>query len=525
MSIELIRDMINFEKLVGEGTGQMMVNGDIILGERSPEIVNVLSMGGKVVVSSNETIDDKIIIEGKMLFEVLYSSNDGNAGIYKVSAASNFNHNIQIPGTLSHMPCKIDTRIEHMDYDTISNRKIKVNAIININGMTYDKNVIEAITDIKGQDIQVLKNRIAVDEFVVENSGQSIIKGKFETGDNLINSIIKSDVFVHKKDISIEDGKAVINACARIKLLYDNNDGEISSVEQDVPFTSELNVPDMKPDMKCDVTFRIEDAYDEIKEDENGDRKIIECEVVIDSKAKAYSKKEIENVVDAYSPVQRYEIEKETVRAISYFGEGWDSEGIKERIAIPMDIKPVGKIKNLISKPVLTDVKVVEDKVVLEGIVNCCLIYAVAAGGAGGVEDGGVASYEEDIPFKATIDIPGTKIDMIVDANANICDVGYEAQSDKNVEVKMIVECTAKVYSKNTCDVAKGAMEAELPESAKNMPSIVIYVIQKNDTLWKIAKKYSTTIEDIATLNEIENPEMLECGMKLLIPKKKFMKQ
>ena len=37
-------------------------------------------------------------------------------------------------------------------------------------------------------------------------------------------------------------------------------------------------------------------------------------------------------------------------------------------------------------------------------------------------------------------------------------------------------------------------------------------------------KKYSTTIEDIVSLNELENPDMLEDGKKLLIPKKKFMK-
>lgn len=270
--------------------------------------------------------------------------------------------------------------------------------------------------------------------------------------------------------------------------------------------------------MKCDLCFKIADAYDEIKEDEDGNKRIIETEIVIDYKGKAYGKKEFENVIDAYSPMQRYEMEKEAVKTISYFAEGNESESIKERITIPVDAKPVHKIKNLIVKPIVTEVKALEDKIVVEGIVNCCLIYLVAS------EEGGIASHEEDISFKSVINMLGVRIDMVPEVEMNLCDVGFEHVSDKNIDIKMLALSKAKAYNKTTCDISRGAVEAELPDSVKNMPSLVVYIIQHNDTLWKIAKKYSTTIEDIVSLNELENPDMLEYGRKLLIPKKKFMK-
>lgn len=518
MSIELIRDMINYEKLVGEGTGQMMVNGDIILGERSPEILNILNMDGKVTISSSECIEDKVILEGKMNFEVLYSSHDEGGSLHKVSAVSNFNHNIQVPGTKPHMPCKVETRIDHMDFEQVNNRKLKVNAIINIGGMVYEKNVVEAVTDIKAQDVQVLKNTVAVDELVAENSGQSIVRGKFEISGGSIESIVKREVFIYKKDVAVEDGKAVLSASARVRVLFENPEGETGALEQDVPFTSELNIPDLKHGMKCDVSTKVADVYDEIKEDENGTKNIIETEIVIDFHGRAYGKKEIENVVDAYSPSQRYEMEKETIKAISFFGEGSENEAIKERITLPDDVKPISKVKNMLVKPLITDTKVVEDKVIVEGLVNCCLIYLAA------VEEGGVASYEEDIPFKTVVEMPGARIDMLPEVELHVFDIGFDQATDKNVDVKMIAVSKAKAFSKMTCDISKGALEAELPDSVKNMPSIVIYTVQNNDTLWKIAKKYSTTIEDIVTLNDLENPEMLDQNMKLLIPKKMFMK-
>jgi hypothetical protein len=520
MSIELIRDLINYENMIGEGNGQTMVNGDIILGERSQEIMNILHMDGKATITSSECFEDKVSIEGKMSFELLYSSNDSKESMNKINAVSNFSHIIQIPGTKEHMLCKTDVRIEHIGVEQINNRKIKVNAIINLMGKVYQKSVVEAIVDIKAQDIQVLKNNIAIDEFVAENAGQSIVKGKIELLEDelAINTVLKRDIAIMKKNIHIDEGKIVINANAQIRLLYDDEQGNLNDKEYEIPFSSELYIPNLKGDMKCDVVFHVEEAYDEIKEDDSGNRKIIETEIIVGSKVKAYSKKEIDNVVDAYSPNQRYEMEREILKPLSFFGEGTSIESFNEKMSFPVDVKPIKSVLNCIAKPVATDIKAIENKVIVEGIINCCLIYLAST------EEGGLTSYEEELPFKSLIDIPGVKIEMLSEAEIMLNSIGFDVLPENQVALKMTITANAKVYNKAISDVSIGAFEAELPENIVNMPSLVIYSVQHNDSLWKIAKKFNTTIEDIVELNEIDNPDVLQIGRKLLIPKKSFMK-
>ena len=51
------------------------------------------------------------------------------------------------------------------------------------------------------------------------------------------------------------------------------------------------------------------------------------------------------------------------------------------------------------------------------------------------------------------------------------------------------------------------------------MAGAVIYMVQPGDTLWKIAKRYRTTVENILAVNEIENPDLIYPGQKLLIIK------
>ncbi|TDT62339.1 DUF3794 and LysM peptidoglycan-binding domain-containing protein [Fonticella tunisiensis] len=521
MSVELIRDMINYEKLIGEGISQTMVNGDIVIPERNPEIAKVLNMDTRVSILSSEVVEDRIIIEGKMDFDILYSSSDDNRGIYKVSATSNFTHNIQVPGALPRMSCKIATNIEHKDYEPINapTKKIKVNAVVNIKGMVYEKEAAETIVDIKGEDVQILKDKVRVDEYVGDNSQQTIIKGKIEIPEDMeeVKDILKYNVHIHKKDVSVYEGKIVVNACALMEVVYDTRSNDIKHGEQDVAFTHEIEMPEVKPGMKCDENFRIDDVICTPVENEAGEKRAIEIEAGVSIGVKVFMTREMENIIDAYSSQARYEIEKENIKVTSLFGENSDSQTIKERIVLPEDQEPIDVVKYMVTNPIITDVKIVEDKVIVEGVVNCSLMYTVT-------DDRGMTSFEEELPFKSTVEIPGTRIDMISEVDVNIEHASHDKVSQKEVDIKIIVGCSAKVFYKINMDIVKSVVEAEIPDNIKNMPTIVIYMVQPNDTLWKIAKKYCTTVEDILKLNDLENPDHIEAGMKLLIPKKMFIK-
>lgn len=52
-----------------------------------------------------------------------------------------------------------------------------------------------------------------------------------------------------------------------------------------------------------------------------------------------------------------------------------------------------------------------------------------------------------------------------------------------------------------------------------NSSSLVIYFVKEGDTLWKIAKKFKSTMEEIATVNNIEDVDKLNVGEQLYIPK------
>ena len=56
-------------------------------------------------------------------------------------------------------------------------------------------------------------------------------------------------------------------------------------------------------------------------------------------------------------------------------------------------------------------------------------------------------------------------------------------------------------------------------EKIRNMPGITVYIMKPGDTLWNIAKKFYTTVEEIIQMNNLDGDEV-SSGTPLLLVKK-----
>ena len=54
---------------------------------------------------------------------------------------------------------------------------------------------------------------------------------------------------------------------------------------------------------------------------------------------------------------------------------------------------------------------------------------------------------------------------------------------------------------------------------------MIIYFVKPNDTLWNIAKKFRSTVEDIVRVNNIEDENKIYPGQQLFIPKYVYTKR
>ena len=84
------------------------------------------------------------------------------------------------------------------------------------------------------------------------------------------------------------------------------------------------------------------------------------------------------------------------------------------------------------------------------------------------------------------------------------CDVeDIEAFIEANtISVKVTLSTLAKVFYEEKKFFISDAVEGENENVDKNS-SVTIYIVNKNDTLWNLAKKYKTTVEELVQYRKL----------------------
>ena len=142
-----------------------------------------------------------------------------------------------------------------------------------------------------------------------------------------------------------------------------------------------------------------------------------------------------------------------------------------------------------------------------EGEINLEFIYEVT---------NGVNSRTAQIPFN--FEVNSDDINENCSANTNI-DIKRDdfVVNSGSVNANIELEFNISVSRNESLNIIDEINVEENREN--NIYSMVIYFVKPGDTLWKIAKKFKSTVDDIARVNEIEDVNKIYPGQQLYIPK------
>ena len=139
MAVELVRDLLTLDQTIGEGSSQVLVEGDILVPDVKPDISRIISVDGVVNITEKEALQDKVIIDGVVNFKILYVSDGADYPVYSMDASTGFSQNIDILNTEGNMDIDVVAEVEHIDHNIMNERKISVKTVLNVSGKTQDR--------------------------------------------------------------------------------------------------------------------------------------------------------------------------------------------------------------------------------------------------------------------------------------------------------------------------------------------------------------------------------------------------
>ena len=244
----------------------------------------------------------------------------------------------------------------------------------------------------------------------------------------------------------------------------------------------------------------------------DGEARQLAGDVAVSAALQGRETVEREILQDAYAPTGTVTLEKETVTYPVTVGSGKNQFSLKERIHLEESEKPLLRAEEIWGEVRLSEARTATDAVEADGVLTVSLLYHCEN------DETPLCMLERGIPFGQMMELRGVAEGDAAAVQLRLDDLDFQMLSEQEGELRAAVTMEAVVLRDETAEIVKDITPEE--EAAPSpMAGAVIYMVQPGDTLWKIAKRYRTTVEDILAINEIENPDLIYPGQKLLIIK------
>lgn len=512
--IDVIKENVQFEQLLREDSSSCVLKEEYLIPDTHPDVEEILTVECKPMIMNKEIVGDKIILEGKVEYTVLYLAREESLAVNSVDYSQKFTSSIDLNQNEHKVICEAECNLEHIEASIMNERKISIQGIFAVAWELYKSNEFEFVKDIEGtDDIEVLKktetiNRISASDDI-ELNGKSMIRVGMDKPQ--INKILNCSLMLHKKEIKIADDKVYVGCYCKLNVLYKGDDcKDIVTLEDDVYLSKEHEMSGITAEMIPSVSFELVNNELMLEEDDLGEVRIINTEFCVKAHVKVFSKENIDVIKDAYSPDCLLDLKKDEYEVGILQGINNTESVVKDNIQLTdTDLKPE-LIISAGAAVIITDKELAQDKVIVEGIIKADILYKTSD------DERYLSAIKTEIPFSSMIDIAGAKEGMKAIIRAALENI--EAAVEGNtIAIKANICLNGKILYEISKEFICDVVEEEGDKPQKKA-SITIYAVGEGDTLWGLAKKYSTTVEQLKSINGLEENENIEVGQKLIIP-------
>ncbi len=508
MSIEIIKENFQVEEIRGSSELQSLVETEIYLNTNRPDIQDIIWIDGRVEILNTKIIKDKLLINGLIKFNIIYKVMGEEGDIDTLEAAKDFKEEIYIPGIDENMMSNVRANIEYIEYDK-NDTKIELRTVVNILGEIQESRTLEIIKEIKGdKDLQTLKERVKYKQIYGREISYADIEETIQVDESKpsIEKVIKFSLEAKEMEVAVVEDKIIVSGETIVTMIY-IGDSKINSLKEALPFNHFIEISGAHRDSKGEVKLEVVDGIYEVLEDSQGELRNIDLDIKIKAQGKVYEKVSRDLIVDAYSTKERIELNTEDINIMENIEDIKYEEKIQVEIGIDvLEVLDIQGYTNVVDKRYL------DEEIVLEGIIGLNIYYISR-------ESGEIANYNGHFPYKTNIPFQGNYPNLTIDVNPVLDEVNYNIKKD-NITVDNDIILDIELNKDRKIHGIVDIGETGDIIDTKDMASITIYIVQKEDKLWDIAKRYNTTMDEILSSNNLASDYEVQVGDKIIIEKK-----
>lgn len=508
MSIKTANENICINKIIIQKEENFIVEGDEIVPDVKPDILNIINTNGNVCVYKKEILDGKIKIDGAINIYTLYVADDENTSTRCINSCLNFSKIIEVPEIKSDMNLEQSIQIKSIDAKILNGRKINLKVMLNIELSVYSNENIDILRNIEElNDIQKLNRTCNVNSLVGSGNTNVYAKEtlKIEKTDNLLE-IVRVKTSIVNRETKISYNKVLGKADLNVKIVYLTDDNRVSSAMVSIPIMGFIDIQNVKEENICEIKYEIKNLI--IKPNNIEDHSIL-IEAEINENCFVYDNREIEIIEDFYSPSRELEYKQNNVTVLQNKRNAKQICNIRKQETINEIGK--NKIYDVEVNPVILNKKISEGRIFYEGEIRFIYLFATND------ENRGISSKTIVEPFSFNVADDKIKSNTRIETTIEELSQDFIVMPDESIDARVDLEFNLSIIDTDNIKVINEVRECE--NKSRQTYSVVIYYTRPGDTLWNIAKRFGSTVDEIVKINNIENINKIMPGDQLFIPR------
>ena len=492
MELQIQKEKINIKKRIGEKNKTIIIEKDIILPDSKPDIIKIQNQSSNIYMNKKEKMENKIKLDGGVVTRVAYLTGEGKSRILKIEES--FNEILEIEGLTTESYTNENLEIRTTNISILNERKIHYKAEIKCQINASKKEETEFIYEInKTHNLQMLTQKRTIDTFVGHGESKIGLKEKIDT-ENLQESIevVQLSHSIRNIENKISYNKILIKGDCELKCLYQTESGHIYIAKKEVPIMGFLDIENVEETNQISTEFTLKNIN--INNSENEVKPGINVEMEFNLTGDVYQTKEVNILTDLYDLNYKTEFSKRKIQLESYKNTPVQTATINQKTIV----EEINQIYN-------TEYQIINMKKEEQNLeIEFRAIYMYSS-----FENQSINRKEET--FKTQIQLEK----QVTEVSVRIASQSSAILPDSSINTQLEIN----IYNTQSNEL-EIINEIKINDEENDEGySMIIYFVKPGDSLWKIAKRFKSTIKEIATLNEIANEDKINVGDKLYIPR------
>ena len=504
-------------RVKSRATSQVTFDADYNVPDVKPDIGRMIQNKGEVEVEEVRLNDGHAFVRGSLNVDLLYVGEE-EGRVYSLSAKLPVEETLNLEGIVSGDKMCLKWEIEDLSLHLIHSRKLNIKAVVTFYAVVDELAGIRLPVAVDDETVSVKKKPMKLLSLAVHKKDTLRKKEEIVLSSNKPNvaELLWHTAEVRSLDLRPEEDRVKAKGELYVFVLYTGDDeGRTHQwLEYSVPFSGEVECPGCTADMIPNMEAAVISQSVEVKPDSDGEERLLIADMVLEVDMKLYREEEHEVILDVYTPLRQCIPKGKTEALESLLIRNFSKCRLSDRIEMKETRGKILQICHSQGRVKVEKTKIVENGIQADGIVFMKILYIT------GNDEMPFYSVDGMIPFSHIIEANGINEDSIFFLQADLEQLSTSMIDSNEIEVKAVISLNVLVLQCENRMIISKVEERPLDmEKIQAMPGITVYVVKNGDSMWDIAKRFYTTVEEICELNELEEDRVVP-GMPLLLVKK-----